>query len=230
MNYAGKFKLIYNISYITILLKGKRTMSINLQKGQKIDLTKGGGAGLRQVMVGLGWDEAKSSGGGFLGLFGARPNPIDCDASVILCGANGRIVSTNIKECCVFFGNLRHPSGAIVHQGDNLTGAGDGDDEQIMVNLAQVPSYIEKMVFVVNIYEARERNQHFGMIRNAFIRLVDMNTRAELCRFNLSENYNNMTGLVVGEIYRRNGEWKFNAIGQPVQEASRLGSLIELYR
>lgn len=204
-------------------------MGINLQKGQKIDLSKGGvgGAGLRQVMVGLGWDEAPRSGGGLFGL--RQPQPIDCDASVILCGANGKIVSTDIKQCCVYFGNLRHYSGAIVHQGDNLTGAGDGDDEQIMVNLPMVPSNIEKMVFVVNIYDARARNQHFGMIRNAFIRLVDVDTGTEICRFNLSENYNGMTGLVVGEIYKRNGDWKFNAIGQPVQEASRLDSLIRLY-
>lgn len=200
-------------------------MGINLQKGQKIDLTKGGG-GLRQVMVGLGWDEAEQP----RGFFAPKPQPIDCDASAILCGANGRIVGNDISQCCVYFGNLRHPSGAIVHQGDNLTGAGDGDDEQIMVNLPMVPSQVDKIVFVVNIYDARKRNQHFGLIRNAFIRLVDMDHHTEICRFNLSENYNNMTGLVVGEIYRKNGEWKFNAIGQPVQEASRLDSLIQLYR
>ncbi len=203
-------------------------MGINLQKGQKIDLSKGGasGSGLRRVMVGLGWDEAPRSGG----LFGlCRPQPIDCDASVILCGANGKIISTDIKRCCVYFGNLRHSSGAITHQGDNLTGAGDGDDEQIMVDLSMVPANIEKMVFVVNIYDARTRNQHFGMIRNAFIRLVDMDSGTEICRFNLSENYSGMTGLVVGEIYKRNGAWKFNAVGQPVQEASRLDSLIRIY-
>lgn len=207
-------------------------MAINLQKGQKINLTKDGGSGLGRVMVGLGWDEApQTSGGGLLGaLFGSQPQAIDCDASVILCGANGRVVSNDISQCCIFFGNLRHSSGAIVHQGDNLTGAGDGDDEQIMVNLQQVPGNIDKMVFVVNIYNARSRNQHFGMIRNAFIRLVNMDNKTEICRFNLSENYNNMAGLVVGEIYRKNGEWKFNAIGQPVLEASRLDSLIQLYR
>lgn len=203
-------------------------MGISLQKGQKIDLSKGGagGAGLRQVMVGLGWDEAPRSGG-FFGL--GRVQAIDCDASVILCGADGKVVSGNANECCVYFGNLRHSSGAIVHQGDNLTGAGDGDDEQIMVNLSMVPEKIAKMVFVVNIYDARVRNQHFGMIRNAFIRLVDMDSRTEICRFNLSENYTGMTGLVVGEIYRKDNAWKFNAIGQPVQEASRLESLIRLY-
>ncbi len=208
-------------------------MAIDLKKGQKIDLSKNGsnGAGLRRVMVGLGWDEAPR---GF-SLF-TRPQPIDCDASVILCGADGKIVSADLKECCVYYGNLRHHSGAIVHQGDNLTGAGDGDDEQILVDLSAVPANIEKMVFVVNIYDARVRNQHFGMIRNAFIRLVDMDGKAEgahskpeICRFNLSENYANMTGLVVGEIYKKNGVWKFNAIGQPVQEASRLDALIRLY-
>ncbi len=206
-------------------------MGISLQKGQKIDLTKGGGGGLRQVMVGLGWDEAQQSGGGFLkGLFGGgQTQAIDCDASAILCGANGRVISNDARECCVYYGNLRHPSGAIIHQGDNLTGEGDGDDEQIMVNLNAVPANIDKIVFVVNIYEARARHQHFGMIRNAFIRLVNMDNNTEICRYNLSDNYNNMTGLVVGEIYRKNGEWKFNAIGQPVQEASRLESLLRLY-
>lgn len=206
-------------------------MSINLQKGQKIDLTKGGGGGLKQVMVGLGWDEAQAGGGSGLlkNLLGGKPQPIDCDASAILCGADGKLVSRDVKQCCVYFGNLKHSSGAIVHQGDNLTGEGEGDDEQIMVNLSKVPSDIDKVVFVVNIYDARTRNQHFGMIRNAFIRLVNMDNNTEICRYNLSENYNNMTGLVVGEIYRKNGEWKFNAIGQPVQEASRLDALIQMY-
>ena len=200
-------------------------MGINLQKGQKIDLTKGGG-GLRQVLVGLGWDEAQQRGG----FFAPKPQPIDCDASAILCGANGKLISNNTDESVVYFGNLRHYSGAVVHQGDNLTGEGDGDDEQIMVNISLIPPQVEKVVFVVNIYDARTRKQHFGLIRNAFIRLVNMDNHTEICRYNLSENYNNMTGLVVGEIYKKNGEWKFNAIGQPVQEASRLDSIINLYR
>lgn len=203
-------------------------MGINLQKGQKIDLTKGAsGAGLKHIMVGLGWDEVPRSKGG---LFSTKPQAIDCDASVILCDENGKIVSNDTSQCCVYFGNLRHKSDAIIHQGDNLTGEGDGDDEQIMISLQKMPSYIARMVFVVNICDARVRKQHFGMISNAFIRLVNMDNGAEICRYNLSENYNNMTGLVVGEIYRKNGEWKFNAIGQPVQEASRLDSLIQLYR
>ncbi len=204
-------------------------MSINLQKGQKIDLTKGGG-GLKKVMVGLGWDEVKKGGGGFLSIFKQQPQDIDCDASVIICGNNGKIISNDIKQCVVYYGNLRHSSGAIVHQGDNLTGAGDGDDEQVMIDISRLPSEVGKLVFVVNIYDARTRGQHFGLIENAFIRLVNMENNQEICRFNLSENYNNMTGLVVGEIYRKGNEWKFNAIGQPVQEASRLDALIALYR
>lgn len=203
-------------------------MGINLQKGQKIDLTKGGGAGLKKVMVGLGWDEAEQpqQAKGFLAsLFGggSQPQNIDCDASAILCGANGKM-----KEL-VYYGQLKSSNGSVVHQGDNLTGEGDGDDEQIMVDIPNLPSHIEKIVFIVNIYEANARNQHFGMINNAFIRLVDMDKNVELCRFNLSENYYGMEGMIVGEIYRYNGEWKFNAIGQPVQKASRVNDITAKY-
>ena len=201
-------------------------MTVNLQKGQKISLVKPGSAGLKRIMVGLGWDEVQQK----RGFFAPKPRDIDCDASVILCGADGRLISQDTKKNCVYFGNLRHSSGAIVHQGDNLTGAGEGDDEQIMVDLPGVPAEIEKLVFVVNIYDANVRGQHFGMIRNAFIRLVDLSNNTELCRFNLTEDYSGMTGLVVGEIYRRNGEWKFNAIGQGVANASRLASLINMYK
>lgn len=205
-------------------------MGINLQKGQKIDLTKGG-SGLTGVMVGLGWDEVQQAGGGFLK---SKSQPqkvydIDCDASAILLNANGKLAGTTVNDYCVYFGNLRHKSDAIIHQGDNLTGEGEGDDEQIMVNLSAVPADIYKIIFVVNIYDANVRGQHFGMIQNAFIRLVDMRNQQEICRFNLSENYNGMTGMVVGELYRYKGEWKFNAIGQPVKEASRLQSLLNLY-
>ncbi|MCM1507329.1 MAG: TerD family protein [Ruminococcus flavefaciens] len=205
-------------------------MSINLQKGQKINLSKENG-GLKKIMVGLGWDEVRQNNGGFFKtLFSAPPASIDCDASVILCGENGKIISTDVKQSVVYYGNLKHSSGAIVHQGDNLTGAGDGDDEQIMVDISRLPSNIGKIVFTVNIYDARTKGQHFGMIENAFIRLVDMEKNQEICRYNLSENYNNMTGLVVGEIYRKGSEWKFNAIGQAIREASRLDALISLYR
>jgi stress response protein SCP2 len=202
-------------------------MAINLQKGQKIDLTKGN-SGLKRIMVGLGWDEVEKASGLFA-KFSAPKQDIDCDASAILCGENGKLLTKELKTTCVFYGNLTHSSGAIVHQGDNLTGAGEGDDEQIMVELAKVPAEIHRIVFVVNIYDANVRKQHFGLVKNAFIRLVDLDKNSEICRYNLSENYDGMTGLVVGEIYRYKGEWKFNAIGQPVKDASRINKLCEMY-
>ena len=202
-------------------------MSINLSKGQKIDLTKGE-IGLNHIMVGLGWDEAQqsSAGGGLLGFFKSKPKiyDIDCDASAILCDSNGKYMDL------VYYHNLQISDGSIVHQGDNLTGAGDGDDEQIMVDLKKVSPLVGKIVFVVNIYAASERKQHFGMIRNAFIRLVDMDKNNEICRYNLSDNYYGMEGLIVGEIYRYNREWKFNAIGQPVQNASHVDKLTAMYK
>ncbi|MBR1528771.1 MAG: TerD family protein [Oscillospiraceae bacterium] len=192
-------------------------MGVNLVKGQKVNLQKSDGGTLRRVVVGLGWDEAKpQQSGGFLGgLFGgAKTQNIDCDASAFVC-INGKVTAT---ADIVYFGNLRHSSGAIQHMGDNLTGAGAGDDEQIVVDLQQVPQNYDKIIFVVNIYQARQRNQHFGMIQNAFIRIVDADNNQELCRYNLSENYNNMTAMVFGEIYRHNGQWKFSAVGQATED------------
>ncbi len=187
-------------------------MSVNLQKGQKVELRKNNGGTLRKVMVGLGWDEVQQK----RGLFAPKPQDIDCDASAILC-IGGHL--TNLPDL-VFYNNLRHPSGAVNHMGDNLTGAGEGDDEQIMVDLTALPGEYDKIVFVVTIYKARERGQHFGMIRNCFIRICDAETGQELCKYNLSENYNNMTAMIFGELYRYNGTWKFNAIGQPTTDNS----------
>ncbi len=195
-------------------------MSISLQKGQKVSLSKDH-AGLSKVVVGLGWDEAKREKGGF---FAPKPQPIDCDASAILL-KNGRLFD---KGDLIYFGNLRHRTGSVVHQGDNLTGAGDGDDEQIIVDLSSIPAEYDKIVFVVNIYQAVQRRQHFGMIQNAFIRLVDARNNNEMCKYNLSENYNGMTAMIFGEIYRHNGEWKFNAMGQATTDAS-LGELANRY-
>lgn len=187
-------------------------MSVNLQKGQKVELRKNNGGSLRRVMVGLGWDEVQQK----RSFFAPKPQDIDCDASAILC-TNGHLI--NIKDL-VFYNNLTHNSGAVRHMGDNLTGAGDGDDEQIMVDLTALPGTYDKIVFVVTIYQARERKQHFGMIRNCFIRICDAETGQELCKYNLSENYNNMTAMIFGELYRYNGGWKFNAIGQPTTDNS----------
>ncbi len=192
-------------------------MSVNLQKGQKVELRKNNGGTLRKVMVGLGWDEAKPEKKGFFSsLFGSNNlnNDIDCDASAILC-VDGKLVN---NRDVVFFNNLNHSSRAVKHMGDNLTGAGDGDDEQIFVDLENLPGNYDKIVFVVNIYQARQRNQHFGMIRNAFIRICDAESGKEICKYNLSENYNNMTAMIFGELYRYNSEWKFNAIGQATQD------------
>ena len=187
-------------------------MSVNLQKGQKVELRKTNGGSLNRVMVGLGWDEVKQS----RGFFAPKPQDIDCDASAFLC-INGRL--SDVADV-VYFGNLQHRSGCVRHMGDNLTGAGEGDDEQIMVDLASLPLQYDKIVVVVNIYQAMQRRQHFGMIRNAFIRICDADTNQELCKYNLSENYNNMTAMVFGELYRYNGSWKFNAIGQATQDNS----------
>lgn len=187
-------------------------MSISLQKGQKVSLSKEGRKGLNQVIVGLGWDEAQKKKGGLLGgLFSSGSNQnIDCDASAIML-RGGKLMDRND---IVFFGNLTHGSRSVRHMGDNLTGAGDGDDEQIVIELNSVPAEYDRIVIVVNIYQAVKRHQHFGMIENAFIRIVDARNNQELCRYNLSDNYNNMTAMIFGEVYRHNGEWKFNAIGQ----------------
>lgn len=182
-------------------------MSISLQKGQKVELRKSNGGELNRVMVGLGWDEVKS-GGGVFGLFGKKQD-IDCDASAIAL-QGGRLMS---KKDIVYYANLQHSTGSIKHMGDNLTGAGEGDDEQIFVDLQSLPMEYDKIVFVVNIFQAAQRHQHFGMIQNAFIRICD-DKGQELCKYNLSENYDNMTAMIFGELYRYNGAWKFNAIGQ----------------
>ena len=187
-------------------------MSVNLQKGQKVELRKSNGGTLRRVMVGLGWDEVQRS----RGFFAPKPQDIDCDASAFIC-MSGRL--RDVSDV-VYFGNLTHKSGCVRHMGDNLTGAGEGDDEQIMVDLASLPSQYDKIVVVVNIYQAMQRRQHFGLIRNAFIRICDAETNQELCKYNLSENYDGMTAMVFGELYRYNGTWKFNAIGQATQDNS----------
>ncbi len=201
-------------------------MTTNLQKGQKIVLAKdSSGGSLHRVMVGLGWEEVPERD-----MFAPRTaQPIDCDASVILCDADGKPIRDGIDHCCVYFGNLNPFDGSIRHMGCEPDGLGGGDDEQIMVELSRLPAVAMRLVFVANIFEAERRCQHFGMVRNVFIRIVDVEGNREICRFNLPEDYSGMTGIVVGELYRRNGTWKFNAVGQP-KKASGLGALIELYR
>ena len=199
-------------------------MGINLQKGQKINLSKERN-GLSKVMVGLGWAEAQQSTG-FLGMFKSKPEDIDCDAFAICLGADGKLLNhtTQLKECTVFFNHLQWWNGSIRHMGDDLVGGGGGDNEQIYVDLNNVPNDIYGIVFAVNIYEAFKKGQHFGMIRNAYIRVVDHERGTELCRFNLNENYNNMTGLVAGMLIRTQNGWEFHTDGQ----AARVESLVNI--
>ena len=200
-------------------------MSVNLQKGQKVNLKKSDGEALSRIRVGLGWDpvEQKKSGGLFGSFFGGSAPDIDCDASVIVC-QGGHLKA---REDVVYFGNLKHSSGAIVHTGDNLTGEGEGDDEQIKVDLSKVPASIDKIDFTVTIYEADERKQNFGQVSNAFIRVVNEATGEELIRFDLGEDFSIETAVVVGRLYRQGSEWKFNAIGSGY--SGGLGALGKAY-
>ena len=172
---------------------------ISLFKGQKIDLTKGNPK-LSKILIGLGWDTKKYDGG----------FDFDLDAAAFLLGANGKVQS---DYDFVFYNNLTHSSGAVQHMGDNLTGAGDGDDEQIKIDLSKVPANIDKIAFTVTIHEADSRRQNFGQVSNAFIRIVDEANGKELIRYDLGEDFSVETAVVVGELYRNAGEWKFNAIG-----------------
>ena len=175
-------------------------MAISLKKGQRISLTKEA-PGLKQIMCGLGWDVSKG--------FGARQ--IDLDSSVICLNADKKL--TDVKNI-IYFGNLRHSSDAIAHQGDNLTGAGEGDDEVINLDLPLIPPDIAYLVFVINIYKCLDRKQDFSKVDNAFVRLVDRANNKELARYNLSgSEYAGMTGMILAEVYRHNNEWKMAAIG-----------------
>lgn len=187
-------------------------MSVSLQKGQKVSLTKDN-AGLSKIVLGLGWDEVEQPKKGF---FAPKPQPIDCDAFALLL-TGGKLTD---KKDVVYFANLNHKSGAVNHMGDNLTGAGEGDDEQIVIELNRVPAQYDRIVLAVNIYQAKKRGQHFGMIRNAFIRIVDSRNNNELMRYDLTENYSGMTAMIFGEVYRYNNEWKFSAIGQGTNDDS----------
>ncbi len=186
-------------SNITKKKRRGSSMAISLQKGQKVDLTKGN-PGLKKLLIGLGWDVNKYDGG----------SDFDLDAAAFLLGANGKV---NSDDDFVFYNNLKHKSGAVEHMGDNLTGEGEGDDEEIKVDLEKVPANVEKIDFTVTIYDAEARKQTFGQVSNAYIRVVDEVTGKEVIRYDLGEDFSVETAVVVGEIYRNRGEWKFNAIG-----------------
>lgn len=178
-------------------------MPISLQKGQKVDLTKSN-PGLTKIMIGLGWDTNKYDGGG----------DFDLDAAAFLLNEAGKAGGS---DDFVFYGNLQHKSGGVTHTGDNLTGEGEGDDEIIKVDLSKVPADVHKVDFTVTIYEAESRNQNFGQVSNAYIRIMNDGSGEELIRYDLGEDFSIETAVVVGELYRQGSEWKFNAIGSGFQ-------------
>lgn len=178
-------------------------MPISLKKGQKVSITKDN-PGLSKVVVGLGWDvNAFDTGGDF-----------DLDAAAFLLGDSGKVSNSGDF---VFYGNLSHASGSVVHQGDNLTGVGEGDDEQIKIDLSKVPDSVTKIAFTVTIYEAEARRQNFGQVSNAFIRIYNEESGEEMIRYDLGEDFSIETAAVFGELYRNGSEWKFNAIGSGFQ-------------
>ena len=178
-------------------------MPISLQKGQKVSITKDN-PGLSKVVVGLGWDVNQFDTGG----------DFDLDTAAFLLTDSGKV---SRGEDFVFFGNLSHPSGSVTHLGDNLTGAGDGDDEQIKIDLSLVPANITKIAFTVTIYDAEVRRQNFGQVNNAFIRIYNEATGEEILRYDLGEDFSIETAAVFGEMYKNGNEWKFNAIGSGYQ-------------
>ena len=178
-------------------------MVVSLAKGQKVDLTKTN-PGLSKITVGLGWDTNKYDGG----------NDFDLDSSVFLLDATGKVSG---PQDFVFYNQTTGGNGSVVHTGDNLTGEGDGDDEQVKIALKDIPESIQKVTFTVTIHEAETRTQNFGMVSNAFIRVVNDDTNEEIIRYDLGEDFSIETAVVVGELYRHNGEWKFSAIGSGYQ-------------
>ncbi|MDR0562786.1 MAG: TerD family protein [Spirochaetaceae bacterium] len=178
-------------------------MAISLQKGQKVDLTKDN-PGLSKLIIGLGWDTNKYDG---------RAD-FDLDTAAFLLTETGKVSG---EKDFVFYSNLKHPSGGVTHLGDNRTGIGDGDDEQIKVDLTLIPGSIHKIDFTATIYEAEARRQNFGQVSNAYIRVFDEVKKIELLRFDLGEDFSVETAVVAAELYRSGAEWKFNAIGMGFQ-------------
>jgi tellurium resistance protein TerD len=174
-------------------------VGVSLSKGGNVSLTKEA-PNLTAVVVGLGWDARTTTGSDF-----------DLDASALLTDEQGKVLS---DQHFVFFNNLKSPDGSVEHTGDNLTGDGEGDDEVINVSLATVPANVAKIVFPVSIYDAEPRQQSFGQVRNAYIRVVNAADGSELARYDLTEDASTETAMVFGELYRHGAEWKFRAIGQ----------------
>jgi tellurium resistance protein TerD len=173
--------------------------SLTLSKGGNLSLTKAD-PGLRRAVVGLGWNPRTTSGAAF-----------DLDASALLLGASGKVRS---QDDFIFYNQLAAPDGSVVHQGDNRTGDGEGDDEQILIDLGLVAADVERIIIAVSIDQAEARGQNFGQVRDAYCRVVNQDTEQEVVRYDLSEDAASETAMIFSELYRRNGEWKFRAIGQ----------------
>jgi tellurium resistance protein TerD len=188
-------------------------MAISLSKGQKIDLTKSN-PGLTNITIGLGWDTNKYDGG----------KDFDLDSSIFLLNATGKCGD---EKDFIFFNNLEGGNGSVVHAGDNLTGAGDGDDEQVNISLANVPATVERIAFTITIHDAEQRNQNFGQVSNSYVRIINDANSEELIRYDLGEDFSIETAVVVGELYRHGSEWKFSAIGSGYQGG--LASLVKDY-
>jgi tellurium resistance protein TerD len=174
-------------------------MAISLQKGGNVNLSKEA-PGLSKLVVGLGWDVRNTDGAAF-----------DIDSSAFLLKADGKVRNDNDF---IFYNNLKSNDGSIVHSGDNRTGAGEGDDETITVDLAKVPAEIERIAVCVTIHEADARRQNFGQVQKAFVRCVNAANGQEIARFDLSEDGSVETSLIFGEVYRNGSDWKFRAVGQ----------------
>ena len=174
-------------------------MSVTLAKGGNVSLSKAA-PNLTQVQVGLGWKARSTTGADF-----------DLDASALLCGASGRVLG---DEYFIFYNNLTSPEGSVEHTGDELVGGSGGDDETVLVDLSDVPSAVEKVVFAVSIYDAESRHQTFGQVTDAYIRVLNQADGQELARYDLTEDASSETAMLFGELYRREGEWKFRAVGQ----------------
>lgn len=174
-------------------------MAVSLSKGGNVSLSKEAPT-MNVAMAGLGWDARATDGSAF-----------DLDASVFMVDEAGKVIS---DAHFIFFNNANSPCGSIEHQGDNLTGAGDGDDEQIKIHFSKVPADVKKLVVAVTIHDADQRKQNFGQVNNAFMRIINNDDNVEIARFDLSEDASTETAMIFGELYRHNEEWKFKAVGQ----------------
>lgn len=183
-------------------------MAVTLTKGASVNLKKDA-PNLKRVLIGLGWDPVEHG------------SKMDIDASIICIDKAGK------KEEVVYYGNLKHRSGAIKHYGDNLTGDGDGDDEQIEINLNKMPNKIERLAIIINIYSAHSRRQDFSKVRNCFVHVNDLDTKKELVNYKIDGNFNGKTGIFVADIYRHKSEWKFKALGEGVK-VSRISDMVTI--